>query len=87
MKKQTAEQIAAQEAAQQKAVDKQNIIRLHRVVSPNGNDIALIYELYKKYVNAGARPPRLGGCQTCGNSVANYWRELCKWYNANQSTF
>ena len=76
----------ATELAAQKAADRTLIISLHKCIHPNGNDINNIYEMYKKYVDNGARPPK-NGCNSCGNSIANYWRGLCSWWNANQHTF
>ncbi len=72
---------------QQKEADKQEILRLHRVISPNSGDMSSIYNLYKKYVDPTARPYSTNGCQTCGNSIVNYWRGLVAWYRDNQNKF
>ena len=64
--------------------DKIELERLAKIVSPNGNDMNSIYDLYKKYVDTNARAPRMGGCNTCGNSIVNYWRGLINFYNKNK---
>jgi len=72
---------------QQKEADKQEILRIHRIISPTGGDMQSIYNLYKKYVDPTARPYSTNGCQTCGNSIVNYWRGLTAWYRDNQNKF
>lgn len=64
-----------------KELDRQELVRLCKVISPSGSDVESIYNLYKKYVDSGARPPKVGGCNTCGNSIVSYWRNLITWFN------
>lgn len=73
------------EEQQQKELDKIELTRLSRVISPTGVDITSITNLYKKYIDKNAREPRISGCNTCGNSIVNYWRELINWYNNNRN--
>lgn len=69
----------------QEIVDKNEILRLARVVSPTPEDIASIYDLYCKYVEPGAPYPNTNGrCSSCGNSLVKYWRGLIEWFNNNQ---
>ena len=70
----------------QKQLDKETIISLHKVISPTAQQQEQIYQLYKKYVDQGARPPK-GNCNGCGNSIVSYWRGLCNWYNQNKNLF
>jgi hypothetical protein len=71
----------------EKLRDKEEIIRLGRIVNPSSNDMTSIYTLYKKYVNSGAQMYRAGGCNTCGNSIVTYWRKLIDWYGQNRGQF
>jgi len=70
-------------ASGERDTDRNEIIRLHRIVSPTGGDMDSIYRLYKKYVDPTARQYNTNGCQTCGNSIVNYWRKLCEWWRYN----
>ena len=62
-------------------LDRNEILRLAKVVSPTSGDITSIYNLYCKYVNKGAPLPSNGRCSSCGNSIVKYWRELIQWFN------
>jgi len=68
---------------EQKEADRNEIIRIHRIISPSGADMESIYQLYKKYVDPNARQYNTNGCQTCGNSIVTYWRNLCNWWRTN----
>lgn len=73
---------------EQKKLDKNEILRLAKIVSPTSEDIVSIYNLYCKYVKQGAPFPSTNGrCSTCGNSIVKYWRELISWFNGNQNFF
>jgi hypothetical protein len=73
---------------EQKQLDKNEILRLAKIVSPTSSDITSIYNLYCKYVKPGAPFPSTNGrCSSCGNSIVKYWRELLSWFNSNQSFF
>ena len=63
------------------------ILRLCRIVSQTGSDMESIFNLYKKYIDGNARQYNTNGCQTCGNSIVVYWRELCLFYNNNKNMF
>jgi hypothetical protein len=66
-------------------IDRNEIERLAKVVSPLSSDITSIYNLYCKYVKAGAAFPSTNGrCSSCGNSIVKYWRQLLEWYNVNR---
>jgi len=71
----------------EKEQDKLLLLQLVKVVAPTGTDMDNIEMLYKKYIEPGARPARRGGCNTCGNSIVNYWRALTIWFNQNQNLF
>lgn len=66
-----------------KQIDKENILRLFKIVSPTQADMELIFKLYKKYVEPNAINPRYGGCNSCGNSIVTYWKKLSVWYMNN----
>lgn len=73
---------------EQKELDKNEILRLAKIVSPTPTDITSIYNLYCKYVKPGAPFPNINGrCSSCGNSITKYWRELINWFNNNQDKF
>jgi hypothetical protein len=66
-------------------IDRNEIERLAKVVSPLSGDITSIYNLYCKYVKPGAAFPSTNGrCSSCGNSIVKYWRQLLEWYNINK---
>lgn len=66
-------------------LDRNEIERLAKVVSPTSTDITSIYNLYCKYVKPGAPFPSTNGrCSSCGNSIVKYWRQLIEWYNQNK---
>ena len=66
-------------------IDRNEIERLAKVVSPTSTDITSIYNLYCKYVKPGAPLPSTNSrCSSCGNSIVKYWRELINWYNNNK---
>ena len=66
-------------------IDRNEIERLAKVVSPTSTDITSIYNLYCKYVKPGAPFPSTNSrCSSCGNSIVKYWRELINWYNNNK---
>jgi hypothetical protein len=66
-------------------IDNEEILRLLRIISPTGNDMNSIFNLYQKYVDANVRSYNPSGCSTCGNSIVRYWRELGMWYEANKT--
>ena len=68
-------------------IDKNEILRLMKIVNPSSGDMGSIFELYKKYINPRAMNYTISGCQTCGNNIANYWRQLGQWYNSNKDMF
>lgn len=72
---------------QQLIDDNNEILRLHKIISPSGGDMESIYSLYKKYVDENARQYNSSGCGTCGNSIVVYWRGLMSWYNINKNQF
>jgi hypothetical protein len=76
-----------EEVDNQTEIDKQEILRLHKIISPTSGDMNSIYELYKKYVDTTARAYNTNGCNTCGNSIVNYWRGLLNWFNVNRNIF
>lgn len=60
-------------------IDKNELERLAKIVSPTSQDIVSIYNLYCKYVQPNAPFPSTNGrCSSCGNSIVKYWRELIK---------
>jgi hypothetical protein len=71
----------------QKELDKIELTRLLRIISPTGADMDSIETLYKRYIDANARPARRGGCNTCGNSIVVYWRNLTTWFQKNIGNF
>ena len=57
-------------------IDSKEILRLRRISSPSGNDIEIIYGLYKKYINRSAMQP-ITTCSTCERSINNYyWKSV-----------
>ena len=46
---------------EQKELDRNEILRLAKIVSPTSNDITSIYNLYCKYVKQGASFPNING--------------------------
>jgi len=73
---------------EQKELDKNEILRLAKIVSPTPTDISSIYNMYCKYVKPGAPMPSVNSrCASCGNTIVKYWRELIQWFNNNQSLF
>jgi hypothetical protein len=72
---------------QSKGIDKTEILRLHKIISPTTDDMNSIYTLYKKYVDPKSRTFNAKVVQTCGNSIVLYWRSLCNWYNLNKESF
>ena len=76
-----------QEQQQQLIDDNNEILRLHKIISPSGGDMNSIFTLYQKYVDSSARGYNTSGCQSCGNSIVVYWRGLMAWYNVNKGMF
>lgn len=65
--------------------DKLDILRLRSVTYPSKEDMDLIFNLNKKYINPGITT-YLVNCK-CSNSITNRYWELLKWYNENQNKF
>jgi hypothetical protein len=65
--------------------DSRRIERLYKVAVASEEDINDIYNMYKKYVKPGARPP-VRNCK-CPSSVAKYYENLLNWFSANRSKF
>jgi hypothetical protein len=85
MKKEIKE-IQEVEVDNSKKIDREEILRLFKIVHPTSYDQNKIYEMYKKYVNLNAQPPK-ANCTGCGTSIVSYWRELCDWFNKNKDKF
>jgi hypothetical protein len=56
--------------------------RLKNVLTPQKNDLDLIFSLYKGFVNPNASFYTTG-CN-CQNSIENVYRELMAWYENNK---
>lgn len=65
--------------------DKNEILRLFKVAIASSSDVDSIYNLYRKYIAAGARYPSTS-CN-CKGSVSHYWREIADFYSSNGSKF
>jgi hypothetical protein len=61
--------------------DKDEILRLARVVYADHNDMTSIYNLYKKYINGNA-PMYKTDCN-CPTSIGSYFNQLLDWYSEN----
>lgn len=56
--------------------DCSEILRIRRITSAQGNDIDVIYNLYKKYIDSDAQYP-IKSCTSCPKSVgAYYWKVI-----------
>lgn len=61
---------------------------LMKVIAPTNAQIALIYELYKLFVNPLQVPPDTrGGCSSCGNGISRLYWELLDFYKQNKHKF
>ena len=63
----------------------EQIILLRRVSSPTGEQMDLIFNLYKKYVNPAIRSYTTG-C-SCHNDISTIYWSLMEWFPANENKF
>jgi hypothetical protein len=65
--------------------DKNEIMRLFKIVNASQSDIDSIHSLYKKYIKSNARPPSTS-CN-CKGSVSHYWGEIKDFWSKNGHLF
>lgn len=65
--------------------EKQQLIALRRVTSPTGDQMDLIFKLYKKYINP-AISHYVTGC-SCHNDIATIYWDLLDWFSNNENNF
>jgi hypothetical protein len=65
--------------------DKDLLLKLRRVVAPNGEEMETIFSLYKKYINENARQYTTG-C-SCGHDIGTYYWDLMDFFSKNESKF
>lgn len=58
--------------------------KLRRIVSPNGDEMNLIFNLYNKYVGTVAQYSTSCNCHT---HIGNLYWQLLEWYGSNSSRF
>lgn len=66
-------------------VDRDEMLRLFKVVNASVNDMNSIYNLYKKYIDAKAAMYRTD-CR-CHASIGYYYEQLRNWYSNNAGLF
>lgn len=62
----------------------EQIQKLRRVVSPTGEEMNLIFNLYNKYVGTVAQYSTSCNCHT---HISNLYWQLLDWFNSNSSKF
>lgn len=62
----------------------EQIEKLRRIVSPNGDEMNLIFNLYNKYVGTVAQYSTSCNCHT---HIGNLYWQLLEWFNSNSSKF
>ena len=65
--------------------DRDEILRLYKVVTATREDMDSIYRLFKKYIRPNAAPYRTD-CN-CGTSISKYYQLLLEFYAANSQKF
>lgn len=66
-------------------LDRDQILRLHKVDYLSTDDMDIIFSLYKKYLNPGATKYTVN-CN-CEIGIANIWIKVREWYSNNSSLF
>ena len=66
--------------------EREELDRLMITVINDYGKLDWFYDLYKKYVDGGARRPE-PGCGTCGASIETYFSTFREWYVQNGNLF
>ena len=62
----------------------EQIEKLRRISSPNGDEMNLIFNLYNKYVGTVAQYSTTCNCHT---HIGNLYWQLLEWFGSNSSKF